>query len=878
MRLLITLCFFFLLSFSCFSQTTIEGYLKTENRKSIVGASVIIKKIDSSGTYAYDISDINGYFSITLYSKPEQLHLNIRAMGYKSVTEVIDNKSQTKNIVLIEQATKLKEVVIKSRPITHNGDTINYSVDAFSKLEDRTIGDVLKNMPGIEVLSDGKILYLGRPINKYYIEGMDLLEGKYNLANNNLPFKEVSRVQVLENHQPIKILDSLVSSEQAAINIKLKNKYTFTGQAELGSGFNPLLWNVNITPMLFSKKQQMISSYQANNSGDDLSLQLKTFTLNDLLEQFERNDEKKNWLDIVKLREPSFSKSRWLDNNTHLITTNYLQKLKSDYELRLNVSYLNDYQQRQGFTNTRFLISDDTIAIFENKYNQLFTNTLETTLTLQKNIGEKFLKNTIQFQGFWDSQRGRIDLNTNNVLEDLSNKYFKLSNNFKTLFPLGKQVLTLNSYFTINRTPQYLSLNPGQFKDLLNNGNDYDEVTQEIDLQTFYTNNSLTITKGFKQFSFSPKIGIQFEKQNLGSTITTVSTQNNDKIFTNNLDWIRSKIYFDLRTQYKKNKWRVELTTPINLYDYSLEDTNLKSKQDVSRLTFEPKLSVNYDLNSFWHLKTSANISNQFGAIQQVYYAYILQNYRNIKRIDAPLPQKHNLIYSASIGYRNPIKSIFINLIYSNSTTEKNLLYDRNILENGAIVLQAIANKNKRLSHNLMMTTSKYLSNIKTNLSLSTNYSFQDVKQIINSEITDIANQNWLLTGKIDTDISDWLNTEIISMWQFSNNRIQGQDNQTIKQQLHKLNVNIYPNENQYFAIRTEYIKNNLFSEAANNLFADLIYRYSWKKKNIDFEVKWNNIFNTNNYRTVNINNISYIETNFLLRPSQLLFKVGFSL
>jgi hypothetical protein len=44
-------------------------------------------------------------------------------------------------------------------------------------------------MPGIEV-PDGKILYQGKAINKYYIEGLDL--GKYNLANDNLPYQEVS--------------------------------------------------------------------------------------------------------------------------------------------------------------------------------------------------------------------------------------------------------------------------------------------------------------------------------------------------------------------------------------------------------------------------------------------------------------------------------------------------------------------------------------------------------------------------------------------------------------------------------------------------------------------------------------------------------------
>jgi hypothetical protein len=71
------------------------------------------------------------------------------------------------------------------------------------------------------LLPDGKILYQGKAINKYYIEGLDLLEGKYNLANDNLPYQEVSQ-QILENHQPIKTLDSLQFSDRTALNIKLK--------------------------------------------------------------------------------------------------------------------------------------------------------------------------------------------------------------------------------------------------------------------------------------------------------------------------------------------------------------------------------------------------------------------------------------------------------------------------------------------------------------------------------------------------------------------------------------------------------------------------------------------------------------------------------
>lgn len=544
--------------------------------------------------------------------------------------------------------------------------------------------------------------------------------------------------------------------------------------------------------------------------------------------------------------------------------------------MRLNVSYLNDYQQQNGFTDTQFFTANDTIALFENKYNQLYTNTLETNLTLQKNTDKNFLKNSLQFQGFWDSQRGAIALNTDNITQNLSNRYFKLSNNLKTLFPLGKQITTLNSYIGFNKTPQSLVVNPGQFNDLLNNTNDYDQVRQNIELQTFYTNNSVGFTKGWKRFSFSPKLGFQFEKQNLESAILTSENTNNN--FENNLDWTRSKLYFNLQTQYKNDKWRIELTTPVNFHNYQLEDKPLQREQNLNRVTFEPRLSLNYDLISFWRIGTSANLSNQFGTINQVHYNYILQNYRSLQRIDAPLPEMQNIDYSASLSYRNPIKSFFFSLTYSNTKTYNNLLYNNQILDNGAAELQAIVQDNNRFSHNIMTRASKYFSDFDTNLTLSANYSLQDFQQILNSETTDISNHNWRFSGKIDTDITDWLNTELESVFQFSNNEIQAQNNQTITQQFHKFNINIYPKENQYLGLKTEYIKNNLFSENTENLFADLVYRYTWKKKNIDFELQWSNILNTNNYRTVNINNFSYIETNFNLRPTQILFNVRFSL
>lgn len=76
-----------------------------------------------------------------------------------------------------------------------------------------------------------QISYQGTAINKFYIEGMDLLGGKYNIATNNISNDDVGSVEIMENHQPIKALNGLSISEQAAINLRLKEKAKQNGLA-----------------------------------------------------------------------------------------------------------------------------------------------------------------------------------------------------------------------------------------------------------------------------------------------------------------------------------------------------------------------------------------------------------------------------------------------------------------------------------------------------------------------------------------------------------------------------------------------------------------------------------------------------------------------
>ena len=869
----------FLFSNILFSQTIIKGRVLDVNKKIISNASVLIKKKASENIIGFAFTNSNGEYSISFTVANTELDIEIRSLGFKLTKETIVNQNQTKDFQLLENSEELKEVKVRASAITQKGDTLKYSVNAFSKVQDRSIGDVLKRMPGIEVLSDGKILYQGKAINKYYINGLDLLEGKYNLANDNLPYNAVTQVQILENHQPIKALDSLKFSDNAAINIKLKKDFTFTGPLKLGLGFSPLLWNSNTTPMLFTKKRQFLFSYQTNNNGENVSSQIKQLTFDDLLNQLENSTEKPELLAIQKLSNPSISEKRWLNNNIHLFSLNYLQKLKKEYEVRFNFSYLNDYQIQKGATSTEFKSLLQPILIKEEKFNEFFYNSMQTNITLEKNAAKNYFKNNIEFQGFWDKQIGNINLNNSNDLnQNLKNNFFRFSNNLKTFFPLGKQLITINSFLNINNAPQSLNVNPGQFENLINNNLPYYFVNQNINLKSFTTNNSVNFVKLINKFSFEPRIGFQLENNNLKSEIDTSESNNLGNEFSNDLHWLRTKFYVDIQTQFKKNKFRFNFNSPINLNSFKVYDDLAQKNQSLKLITFEPKLLVIFEPNVFWKFNTSFGISNQFGNVNQLNYGYILQNYRSIQQNNSSIKQTVNNNYSIGITYKNPIKAFFINFTYFNIKSKNNLLFQSQISLNGGTELKSILQENFKYNHNFSYRISKYYGKLKTNISVNGNLGFQSFQQIINNKIIDISNKNLTIGNKIETDLSDWINIEYQANMIFSKNETQNQSNPTITQQNHLININFNIKNQQNIFVKSEYLNNDLFSNRSENLFTDIIYRKKMKNRNLDFEIQLSNLFNTTSFSTVNINDFSYIETNFKLRPRQILFKINFSI
>lgn len=874
--------FFLILSIflvcASYSQTEITGLVVDGQNEKLSGATVMISKDSISSILAYGISDSNGKFKVAVKNKSDSLFLKVSYIGFAPFDKVIKNSAQILEVKLTASTESLKEVIVKSEILQQRGDTLSFSVAAFKDKNDRVIADVLKKIPGIDIRPDGKIFYKDEPIEKYYIEGLDLLEGRYNLANNNLSADAVSKVEILENHQPVKVLDSLVFSERASINIKLKNDITLSGTASIGIGASPLLWQTNVTPMIFTKKRQAIVTYQSNNTGRDVSGEIMNFSYNYYEDGFDIDNE--NWLSIQNVSQPPFSSERWLDNNAHLLSGNVLQRVKKDLNLKLNISYLNDYQQQDGSTQTRYFTPTDTIDVIENTNNKIFLSKLDGQLTLENNSDKNYFKDKLAFNGSWNSKRGLIARPDTQIAQQLDNPFFGFKNDLRLLRTLGKQLITFTSNTGFSENNQNLLVQPGQFEAIFNNGDPYEDLQQLVSTRKIYTDNAAGFTKSLGKFTITPRLGFSIKNEQLDTDIfLDESKEIVDTDFKNRTEFVESSIYFknSLQLESKDETWNLRLDTPLQFKSFDLEDKNIEEKRNLDRLVFEPYFDLKKRLSAYWEANASAGLHYDFGKLQQLYYGFLLNGYRNLNRYNAPISEQTRQRYSAGLGYRNPLKQLFLNASYSYSFSKNNLLYSSNIDENGTTILVAVARDNSFSTHSFSAGGSKYFRKIETTLKLNASYSISQRQQLLNNTLADVNTRNFNFRGSVDTEISSWLIANYSGNYSTYTSGFEDSDFETIITQKHTLDLYFYPKENQYLSAGGEYYGNSL-SNNGNNYFVNLSYQFTFSKPKMDLNISWRNILNTDTFINAYNNEYYYIQSSYQLRPSQVLASLKFTL
>lgn len=646
-----------------FSQSTITGFIRNDEGAGVDMASVIASPTDSPKTIlAATITDETGRFRLSVDSSCDSIVINVSGMEIEPKSLRVSNHNGDYDIIVAHRAIELNDIVVKARKIYSRGDTVNYNVSSFLSPTDQSVADVLRRMPGITVSQAGQVSYQGKPIKKFYIEGLDLMKGHYGIATNNIDPNNIATVQVLENHQDIKALKGLRPEEQASINLRLKDSVrgVFNLIATIGGGYSDkTLWNNQAIATYFRRNSQFLATYKGNNTGEDLSQELYSFD-NDWARTSDISS-------IAMPAAPGIDKRFYFFNRSHNATFNNVYRVGASGEIGINAAYLHDRDTRQSRSTTSNFLPDGT----QNTLGEFMDGTARTQkaygdLTYMNNGDANYLKEQIKFDWSTSDTRSAVDAAGDKVNQSGKTDTYRLLNKFHTTHRnSADRGFEITSLINMEKRPHSLSVAPNLFPDIIAAPG----LNQTVDCRNISTENNARLLTAFRvrNFSLHPSAIANYHHNSLESRLETMR---ND-ISLDYLDvGIGAEIMFITR------KIHASLYIPVKYRHFNLKNRIEGIITTKSRFRPEPDFNLTYKINSCHNLFLRASLSYNTPSIETLYTGYILTSYRQLSVYDvAGLYEGLNRSCSLNYTFRNILSMSFAGAEISWSSQSPDVLY-----------------------------------------------------------------------------------------------------------------------------------------------------------------------------------------------------------
>lgn len=849
------------------------------NAKLMTGGNLIV---------AFSTSDNKGQYSLAIPADADKngLKVEISSVGYKKQSKAITDFAVPYNFKLSSTNNALDAVTVKDkRPrLTTRGDTLNYSTADFTAPQDRVIGDVIKRLPGVEMDDNGKIKYNGKAISGLYIGGDNLLDDKYNIATKTIPNRVVDKVQIMENHQPIKALKDKVVSDDVAMNLTIKDdaKMQMVGQGNVGGGL-PRKYDGNINAMMFKDKYKAINYLKGNNTGIDVQNDLVSHNLNVYLSRLD-NNKPNNLLSLGAAGNPNLPTNRYLFNQSGLVNMNNLVNVKKDVQLKANISYLHD-RQLQNYTKVReTYLPTETIRFTEVQDNRRRPDLLHAQATLNINKTNYYLNNNLMTD--YEHTGSYSGLNATGIgsYQSMTNRRLDFSNEFN-LMKTSKSGNVYEGYSYINRlsNPERRVLEPGINQDIFNQNQPYAQLVQTANIPTWFTNNYMSFKHPGSKITQSYKAGFSLQSQNLESVLSVVqntgASVQASNTSTNNLDWFKSKIYSEAAFEMPGDKLKLNMRLPVSLQNISFSEAKYAIDKKVSRLYFDPQFSLRYNTSAEQYISAGYSYRNDIGDITQAYRGDILLNYRTLQANSADLSERKTQTAMLGYNYRKATKMFFwgVNAMYNhvdlNNITSSQITntFQRQIVLPYANDMNMVT---------LSASVSKYVFALHS--TFAGGYSWQNNKlnQFLNGLLlpyNTIANS---VNGSVETKITDRVNVsyKLNAVRTNSKSSVPGAGTNAVTQLQHQGAINYNPTNNVFLKLSgDQYYTGQSVGGDLNYSFADFSARFKINKFKSDVELNILNIFDTKTYSSPLLTANNYVNSVYTLPGRMATMKVSFN-
>ncbi len=835
------------------AQINVSGtVIDKEGDEPLTGASVIVKGPDGK-IRKFATTNVSGTFGMTVPSLDNCL-LEVSMIGFAKKIFSLDSVCFPLKVLMEPGATILNEVKVRAERIREQGDTVIYNVGTFAQKQDRSIGDVINRMPGLSVEKSGKIQYQGEDINKFYIEGSDLLGGKYGIATNSISHEDVSAVEVMENHQPMQVLSGIAFSDKAAINLKLKNKakatWSFHGDAGGGYSWQPngAVWDSELFAMAVMPGFQNITTFKTNNIGEDLSVNTTDFFAS------RRETGLDRYVNISLPGVPSLNRKRTLFNRSALFSSNFLRKLRNS-EFKAQIDYSFNRVTSRAVNVTTYFLDDGDQLITENRNGRESSNSISGKFIYEVNRKTTFINNTLQANADWDNvelgMTGSLANKQSATLPDyyVANKY-KMIKRFN-----GKHLVTFKSDNEWESLPQTLLVT--------GNGN---RVREHIGDHALYTNESVAYAFLIKGLSITLEGGLKGYMRSMRSELVGSTSGIDLKEYINTNYFT---IYAIPKFEYLVKKLSVILDAPVSLARYTFG----KPIASRNELYFSPSLSLNWKPNNRFTAALRGGGGRSPMNLNMILPDYIMTDYRTFKRGVDEFYNSTSQNISANFSFKHIRKGVFANALVMQSWSHNPYMLTQQL---SGDYMQYSYNRAKSVGEMFIGVGSigKTLDFMRGSANINASFNRNKSHLISENKVINSVSKVSSLGAKLSSTPLRWLSFDYSVKFSASRLTMDSVENPMLSTMENTALINFIPNHRWEWRIVAEHYRNELTDGVYKNVFlidTKLVYKLG---KRVELSADLSNVFNYRTYKYTTYAQLSSFESQRWLRGRELLISI----
>jgi len=873
---------------SCLAQT-IKGTVRDSAGNAVRYASINLKNKSQDAIVAFTTTDTAGAYVLHLPAGavPGDLTIEARCIGYQGQIRPVTSLTESIDFTLGVSVSQLQSVVVhNNRPVLRTrGDTLNYKVADFSNAQDRVIGDVIKRLPGITVASDGTIYYNNRPISSVYIGGDNLLDDNYSIATTSIPKNSVEQVQVIDNHQPIKVLQNKVNSNDVALNLTIKKsaKLHVMGQESIGGGL-PGNYDADLNALAFKDAYKAINAVKGNNTGYDLQQDLVSHNAA-ATQQRLGTDPPATVLSLGTATDPALSRQRFLFNRSGMLNTNNLININQDLQLRLNAWYLRDQQKQEFSQVTNIYLPGDTVRYSETQHNKINPDLLRAQLTILLNSSKCYLTDVVLVNDNHWTNYSHLTTNGSPLDQTFKDNPFSLSNEFNWMRTVtSKNILQAYSYFSRVTEPENRSIGPSYNDSLFNHGVTYSKLVQTVDVPTWFTNNYISYTIPGNTMTKSLKAGFSLQSQTLNSTLGVLQSNNvltrESDSSVNNLSWKNQKAYAQVAFDIPGQRLKANLTLPVTYQQLNYSDRGYALDKGLTRFYFNPQLTGKYQIGLESFVNFQYSYLNQTGNIEDIYQGYILKDYRTLNANSSDLTLRENQTAVIGINYRKAIKLFFWSLNLSFNRARANNLAS-SIITNSYQRLLLLPYPNSINTWTVDGTISKYSFVLHTTFSAEAKWQINQSIQLQNGALLPFNTTIKTLNLGAETKLSESLSFSyhILGTQTYSQTEAKVASTDEVDQLQQQLAIYYNPTEKLQFKLSGEhFFTHSQGNPNLNYTFADASAKYRFNKPKIELQLNATNLLNVKTYKALYLTANTLTAGSYTLPGRIILLKILFNL